>query len=841
MKQKLILFSALLIMFLLAGTASAIEDTENTDLVSVDTGLSVVSIDYSDDGPFKEGDIVEITVTFSEPVVNAELTVEYGDTEEPIITESASGTISDTVWCGSYLVPVGINDAVDVTVYGLSLDELDDVEVTDAYAFVVDNEAPRFKIIEPGFAVNKNCVLFNFNAFDKLDNTIAYAIFINDIEKKTGTVNSNGYVTYEPELAEGYYQWRIELEDDAGNICISEDFDLYVDTKCPNAILNSPEDCCVISTDPSLDPHLDPLDPLYDPLFEPDSLLTFNFTAQDACSAEYDLDLYYQVYINGEPDDEMCGEMLSGDCITIDIPADYFEDGAYTWSVEVEDVAGNCFTSEVREFYINCNGLVVSLNFPDGGFVSANPEFNFSVSGGAGLPFDYELLVNGTKVKEGTFVIGEDEVNCYSVNADVDEGINIPWTVCITDCADREYQPDPCYFSVDCTAPAAVKNLGVTDALSDTTWYYTYDEPGLYVCWDKNTEEDLYDGEDSYYGTPYVVFISDCEPSCIEDMELAVPVSEIYEPVSEIYDSDTYIPIYTAEYGGELVCCDEVVEPGKMFMYIGEYGGKPLVYGKDYWVAVIALDRAGNYDDCFAVCGPVKTYEDMTLTLDAGWNLKSVPKNPATFNEDACSVFGECSTVLYWDGSCWEFPETIEPCKGYWVYTPEASMSNVKFKPMSLDSTSPDVPVCLDLAPGWQMIGHTSTLPVDWAQTLGSLKGLLIDYKFSNLITYSHNEGWGGCTVSLGLIDLLSEEEPVETPYPVGILESDGLMVPGQGYWIFMKECGTYASVESVDFYPEGTVDPDEEDPVVPDEEDPVVPDEEDPVVPDEEDPVVPV
>ena len=26
-------------------------------------------------------------------------------------------------------------------------------------------------------------------------------------------------------------------------------------------------------------------------------------------------------------------------------------------------------------------------------------------------------------------------------------------------------------------------------------------------------------------------------------------------------------------------------------------------------------------------------------------------------------------------------------------------------------------------------------------------------------------------------------------------------MVPGQGYWIFMKEPGTYASVENVEFY----------------------------------------
>ena len=90
-------------------------------------------------------------------------------------------------------------------------------------------------------------------------------------------------------------------------------------------------------------------------------------------------------------------------------------------------------------------------------------------------------------------------------------------------------------------------------------------------------------------------------------------------------------------------------------------------------------------------------------------------------------------------------------------------------------------------------------MPVHWSKTLGSLQlqGLLgAEYKFSNLITYSHNEGWGG-TISLGIWDLVGAEESV-TAFPVQFLQSEGLMCPGQGYWIFMKEDGTYASIESV-------------------------------------------
>ena len=76
------------------------------------------------------------------------------------------------------------------------------------------------------------------------------------------------------------------------------------------------------------------------------------------------------------------------------------------------------------------------------------------------------------------------------------------------------------------------------------------------VCWDKNTENDL-------TSNPYVILISDSKLSSIEDMKQAVPVSMIY-------DAGTY-----------------------MYMNIGAYDGKPLVYGQNYWVAVIALDKAG--------------------------------------------------------------------------------------------------------------------------------------------------------------------------------------------------------------------------------------------------------
>ncbi len=35
-------------------------------------------------------------------------------------------------------------------------------------------------------------------------------------------------------------------------------------------------------------------------------------------------------------------------------------------------------------------------------------------------------------------------------------------------------------------------------------------------------------------------------------------------------------------------------------------------------------------------------------------------------------------------------------------------------------------------------------------------------------------------------------------PQPVGMLQHEGMMVPGQGYWVFMNKEGTYTSIENL-------------------------------------------
>jgi hypothetical protein len=792
MKRTIIKFSVLLMIFLLSGVGNALAQTESFAFQNMSFNVT-----YSSTG-IEPGDTVNITAYFDKPVDHANISITpnltafdrsnpnnplVGASEESLVTDAPMTEIGENAFSYESLIPqelMGLFD-VGITPFDDSGNPLGDGGTGfDIGGFEVD---PYIDIICPTseFAI-KNCVDFNFTGYDyagygQTGGEIVYTFWLDGVQVNNGIITSGTYKQLQFELADGKHTWEIQTKDNMGQDHTTGTRTLYVDTKCPIVTLVSPQDCFkqVIGA------------------------TQFNFTCEDALAAQYsNLGLSYVLYVDGQVakrfgnmGDNITGTTQSGVPVTQNVQ---LADGAHNWTVAVQDRAGNSVTSEVRKFYVDLNGLTVSSVSPNGIFVSSNPTFNFTVTGGTGLPFNYKLLVDGKEImasncdscnggyngdegedgcntvccSEGgcdgsCFVVGQ---NVYSLKAAVSDGVNKNWTVIVTDSTTgKTYQTDLKTFSVDSVAPAPVEHLVVLDSTGETYWTELSNSPGLNVYWIPNNETDLAQ-------KPYEVYISTSKPSCIEDMELV---------------NSTYLPIDG----------------------IANCSGKPLVYGKDYWVAVIARDNATNYDKSFSLVGPVQTYEDMEITLNEGWNLKSVPKSLV----DACpeSVFGtlEGCTVLYWDGSCWQFPDTIEPCKGYWVYTNRSCMNNVKFKGMP-SSGNPDVPSSLILTPGWHMIGHSSTYCAPWNMTLASLSdfsgnvldGLLsIDsYRFSNLITYGDGEGWGG------IIPEMTDELSIGYPryisgnnsLPVGALQTDGYMVPGQGYWIFMKDEGTYASIENV-------------------------------------------
>ncbi|WP_094228267.1 beta strand repeat-containing protein [Methanolobus psychrotolerans] len=200
--------------------------------------------------------------------------------------------------------------------------------------------------------------------------------------------------------------------------------------------------------------------------------------------------------------------------------------------------------------------------------------------------------------------------------------------------------------------------------------------------------------------------------------------------------------------------------------------GDDLTDGVDYYVAVAANDTLGNQNDTVVSFGPVKSYADMTLTLEQGWNLVSVP---GRLDDSSTEDVFDDRYVFYYDAAAsqWDTdPDNIVPCRGYWVYSASADSVNLRFEYMPVDGSVPKIPPTQDLAAGWNMIGHTSADDINVTTSLTSITG-----SYSNLLKYSGSAGWER---------YINEE-----------LQDFTQMSEGEGYWIFMTEDKTYAAIDN--------------------------------------------
>src|SRR5665647_676141 len=280
-------------------TDNTVENTDNINgsiLLPLNANISV-EINYNESGPFKMGDVVNITATFDKPVVSAYLMVS-DDVSSPINMVN----VNDTTWYCEYEVPESVNGAVNVTVLAddskgnkVGKTDIDAFVVDDISQYftetVIDDTSPEFAENEPSEFVSTNLVLFNFSASDDLDDDITYTLYINGSENSTGVIAKDECKEVEVNLDDGYYTWEVKLKDKTGNIGSSDVHKLYVDTKAPEVALVSPEDGLVNTEGP----------------------VNFSFISDDNFTAQHkDLNLSYRVDITAEDADEDTDENADG-------------------------------------------------------------------------------------------------------------------------------------------------------------------------------------------------------------------------------------------------------------------------------------------------------------------------------------------------------------------------------------------------------------------------------------------------------------------------------------------------------------------------------------------------
>ena len=333
--------------------------------------------------------------------------------------------------------------------------------------------------------------------------------------------------------------------------------------------------------------------------------------------------------------------------------------------------------------------------------------------------------------------------------------------------------------SVDWGAGTVTMDLGdVTDkvdAETSVTVYATYS----YVNADQVVEIDL--------DAPMLAETDGVTPSA--DTEDARPFITIaFDETEYAGDTHTTVEVTSATLtdpdGNEtvLVDADEDVNllstsNEKMFSYLPE---SDLTLG-EYTVSVVAKDDAGNVMDEASRKFKVVARAAVTIPLNLGWNLVSLPGAAADSSIDAVINVEEVTQVLTYDptveggwlaavrvNGTWEGGLTdIDPSKAYLLYT--TSVDDLKVDIPGFAQGSQDFPPTIQVYTGWNMIPASSLDP--------KFEVTLDTYLASITWTRGYFYGADGRIVQVTIEQ--DDQEMVKTGRGFLIyVEKDGVLVP---------------------------------------------------------------
>ncbi|WP_265581117.1 NosD domain-containing protein [Methanofollis aquaemaris] len=171
---------------------------------------------------------------------------------------------------------------------------------------------------------------------------------------------------------------------------------------------------------------------------------------------------------------------------------------------------------------------------------------------------------------------------------------------------------------------------------------------------------------------------------------------------------------------------------------------------------------------------------DMILTLHKGWNFVSVPRTLAPGN-DTAAIFADVDSaghsILTFDAAAglWKplgKNDTVRPLDGIWVYAAKNTGIEITFDP-----AKPTTPPTKRLSEGWNAVGYSDIEPEPARDALTSVKekwAILIGYEAGSQ-AYEHSAINGA----------------------VGSHADTLPMIPGKGYWLYMRADGTLAAIST--------------------------------------------
>jgi hypothetical protein len=204
-----------------------------------------------------------------------------------------------------------------------------------------------------------------------------------------------------------------------------------------------------------------------------------------------------------------------------------------------------------------------------------------------------------------------------------------------------------------------------------------------------------------------------------------------------------------------------------------------------YTVTVSAKDEHDNALTDNETKFTVKEKAKTVIAMEAGWNLISIPANPADTAINSVIDNNEVTTVLTYDPSLpggWLTAvrdggvlsgtlTTMDATKAYWVYQEDGD--DIKTLIPGTTSGVQSVPPAIPVVKGWNL------LPV---ASMNNATGNVVADTYLANIDWNKGKGWNPLTELW--IDVVSDKGD-------GDLTDGATLTIGKGYWVFANKVGT--------------------------------------------------
>jgi hypothetical protein len=281
-------------------------------------------------------------------------------------------------------------------------DQAGNKNITDTYTITVTDIPPTISLVSPvnNGGTNENPATLSYIPYDGFGIN-SCTLYVNEtLNQTSNTITMNEINTFQINIEETQYTWRVQCFDSNNNEGVSETWSFVGDFTLPTITLHTPINNSYFTQ----------------------SSISFSYTGYDNW-----MPLICTINFNGVPN--ITTTTTNG--ATVTRMGTGYPDGHHYWDVTCTDIGGNTQTSESRNLTINQSPIIVQ-NAPLNNTQLRHEIINLTYTATDNDGFEYcDLYINGAYYQRNTTNVTSGLASTFEV-AGLDEG-KYNWSIACTD------------------------------------------------------------------------------------------------------------------------------------------------------------------------------------------------------------------------------------------------------------------------------------------------------------------------------------------------------------------------------------------------------------------------